>query len=100
MVAKNFPAEYKYADGSIGSAPFSIGKTFVEALKPFFVQEKDRALCLCHYHLEWDYICGALWTYRKALKEKRLCFFSCEDGALIKVLHTGWCDTLWCSIIV
>ena len=80
MVAKNFPAEYKYADGSIGSAPFSIGKTFVEALKPFFVQEKDRALCLCHYHLEWDYICGALWTYRKALKEQRLCFCSCENS--------------------
>ena len=36
----------------------------MKLLKPWFVKTKGRNLCLCWRHLEWDFLCEALYNFR------------------------------------
>ena len=77
---KRFRPDFVYMDGRSRPNGFpkkpingrevhggGIGKK-MQLLRPFYVKNKGRDLCLCWRHLEWDFLCSALWRYVYALQ--------------------------------
>jgi hypothetical protein len=70
---KRFGPDYVHVDGRSRPNGFpkkpkkgrelhggGIGKK-MNLLRPYFVKNKGGDLCLCWRHLEWDFLCSALW---------------------------------------
>ena len=74
-VREAFDKPYDYADGVVRRFPEKgVGITFIQGLRPFNVKQcfGDRETSLCRYHMSWEFIAAAMWSWAKQIRERGL----------------------------
>ena len=67
--------------------PYQVDDKIIRTLRPLFVKNLGRQLCLCHYCLRWEYLVGALFTHRKTLRDKSIVDLPAEPLENIRDAH-------------
>ena len=72
MAKAHFGPHFDYADGQ--QREFKMSLEYIRAHRPWNVVKcfGNRETSLCRYHMQWDFIAAALWTWSKTLRDRKL----------------------------
>ena len=68
LARAEFNAESTYLDGSKRPDGFQLSYKIIMFLMPFQVKQVGRHVCLCRYHLQWQYMVEGYYNYRVTLR--------------------------------
>ena len=63
-----FPGSFQYSDGRERPDGFELSYTIIMFIMPFQVKPAGRHVCLCRYHLQWQYMVEGYYNYRVHLR--------------------------------
>ena len=67
-----FGPTFEYKDGIVRDGEITMSEEFVRQLKPFNVKYSfgDRETSLCRYHMAYEFLAAALYTWQKQLRDR------------------------------